>query len=125
MAGLRAFAATRPVHGECGGYMVLGEGLEDAAGERHRMAGLLGHTTSFARRRLTLGYRAARVLDDGASLPAGTILRGHEFHYATLADPGGDAPFAALRDGQDRDLGLAGGRRGLVSGAFFHAIATG
>jgi cobyrinic acid a,c-diamide synthase len=124
-AGLRAFAATRPVHGECGGYMVLGEGLEDADGRRHAMAGLLGHTTSFARRRLTLGYRAARVLDGSASLPSGTILRGHEFHYATLADPGGDAPFAALRDGQDRDLGLAGGRRGLVSGAFFHAIATG
>src|SRR5262249_18777007 len=26
--GLRRFAASRPVHGECGGYMVLGEGLE-------------------------------------------------------------------------------------------------
>src|SRR5262245_23813721 len=28
-SGLAQFAATRPVHGECGGYMVLGEGLED------------------------------------------------------------------------------------------------
>jgi cobyrinic acid a,c-diamide synthase len=30
--GCGAFAETRPVHGECGGYMVLGESLEDAAG---------------------------------------------------------------------------------------------
>ena len=34
---LRAFAETRPVHGECGGYMVLGSGLVDATGERHEM----------------------------------------------------------------------------------------
>ena len=28
-AGLRAFAETRPVHGECGGYMALGTALVD------------------------------------------------------------------------------------------------
>jgi cobyrinic acid a,c-diamide synthase len=38
---LRRFAETRPVHGECGGYMVLGEGLVDAGGATHAMAGLL------------------------------------------------------------------------------------
>ena len=59
-AGLAAFAATRPVHGECGGYMALGSGLVDAAGDRHAMAGLLGHATSFAKRRMNLGYREAR-----------------------------------------------------------------
>ena len=52
------------VHGECGGYMVLGEGLEDAQGARHAMAGLLGHATSFAKRKLHLGYRQARLLAD-------------------------------------------------------------
>ena len=31
-SGLRAFAETRPVHGECGGYMVLGTALTDADG---------------------------------------------------------------------------------------------
>src|SRR5262244_4567411 len=46
--GLARFAQTRPVHGECGGYMVLGEGLVDADGAHHAMAGLLGHATSFA-----------------------------------------------------------------------------
>ncbi len=57
-SGLARFAATRPVHGECGGYMVLGEALEDADSVSHRMAGLLGHATSFAHRKLHLGYRA-------------------------------------------------------------------
>ncbi len=46
--GLARFAATRKVHGECGGYMVLGESLEDADGVSHAMTGLLGHATSFA-----------------------------------------------------------------------------
>src|ERR1700757_1765247 len=38
---LRTFAATRPVHGECGGYMVLGAGLVDKEGTRHAMLGFL------------------------------------------------------------------------------------
>ena len=60
--GLAHFAATRPVHGECGGYMVLGEALTDADGVSHAMTGLLGHATSFAERKLHLGYREARLL---------------------------------------------------------------
>ncbi len=123
-AGLRRFAETRDVHGECGGYMALGEGLEDAAGARHAMAGLLGHSTSFARRRMNLGYRRARLLAEAPIGPAGGHVRGHEFHYASLVDPGPDAPLAQLADAHGRDLGPAGGRRGRVTGAFFHAIAT-
>jgi cobyrinic acid a,c-diamide synthase len=121
--GLRRFGATRPVHGECGGYMVLGEGLEDAQGARHAMVGLLGHATSFATRKLHLGYREARLLADGSLGPAGSTIRGHEFHYATLVSPGADEPFLELIDGQGQPLGGAGGRRGHVSGTFFHAIA--
>jgi cobyrinic acid a,c-diamide synthase len=121
--GLRRFAQSRPVHGECGGYMALGEGLEDASGARHQMAGLLGHSTSFARRKMNLGYRRARLLAPAPIGPAGSLIRGHEFHYASLIDPGRDEPLVALSDAQGRDLGLAGGRRGRVSGAFFHAIA--
>ena len=123
MDGLAAFAQTRPVHGECGGYMVLGESLEDADGVSYRMAGLLGHATSFAHRKLHLGYRQARLLADGPLGAAGALLRGHEFHYAVLLAPGDDAPLAELADGEGKTLGPAGGRRGQVTGAFFHAIA--
>ena len=122
-AGLRRFAQTRPVHGECGGYMVLGEGLEDAAGIRHAMTGLLGHATSFARRKLHLGYREARLLADGSLGKAGSVIRGHEFHYASLIEPGDDVPLVELVDAQSASLGQAGGRRHHTTGAFFHAIA--
>ncbi|GGC86068.1 cobyrinate a,c-diamide synthase [Chelatococcus reniformis] len=122
--GVRRFAETRPVHGECGGYMVLGQALADADGTTHAMLGLLGHSTSYARRKLNLGYREATLRAAGVLGPAGAVVRGHEFHYAVVADPGADEPMADLLDGEGRPLGPAGGRRGQVSGTFFHAIAT-
>jgi cobyrinic acid a,c-diamide synthase len=121
--GLARFAQTRPVHGECGGYMVLGEGLEDASGARHAMTGLLGHATSFANRKLHLGYREARLRAASAIGAAGAIVRGHEFHYATLAVAGNDEPLVELADAQGWTIGTDGGRRGRVTGTFFHAIA--
>jgi cobyrinic acid a,c-diamide synthase len=123
-SGLAQFAATRPVHGECGGYMALGETLEDADGVTHRMAGLLGHATSFAHRKLHLGYREAQLLADSALGKVGARLRGHEFHYAALVDPGNDALLLELADGQGKPLGKSGGKRGNVTGSFFHAVAA-
>jgi cobyrinic acid a,c-diamide synthase len=122
--GLRRFAQTRPVHGECGGYMVLGQSLQDEAGKSHAMVGLLGHSTTFAKRKLHLGYRSARLLADGVLGRGGMSVRGHEFHYASLQSEGGDEPFAEMADTQGRLLGKAGGRRAHVTGAFFHAIAA-
>jgi cobyrinic acid a,c-diamide synthase len=103
--------------------MVLGERLEDAAGMNHTMTGLLGHMTSFAKRKLHLGYRTAQVLSDSVLGRKGAIVRGHEFHYATLSSAGDDESFAELCDGEGRALGKSGGRRGQISGTFFHAIA--
>jgi cobyrinic acid a,c-diamide synthase len=123
-SGLSRFAESRPVHGECGGYMVLGESLEDAAGRRHAMTGLLGHWTSFARRKLHLGYRTARLLSPSVLGAAGAVIRGHEFHYASLISAGGDEPFAYVADAEGRPLDMPGGRRGRVTGTFFHAIAA-
>jgi cobyrinic acid a,c-diamide synthase len=121
--GVARFAQTRPVHGECGGYMVLGEGIEDASGARHPMTGLLGHATSFAKRKLHLGYREARLRASSPIGAADTIVRGHEFHYATLLAAGSDEPLVELADAQGRAIGTDGGRRGRVTGTFFHAIA--
>ncbi|MEJ2624373.1 MAG: cobyrinate a,c-diamide synthase [Pseudolabrys sp.] len=121
--GLAAFAETRPVHGECGGYMVLGGTIEDVQGTRHRMASLLGHATSFAKRRLHLGYRQARLLADSPIGPAGGVIRGHEFHHASIVEPGDDEPLVAALDAQGRPVKETGSRRGRVSGTFFHAIA--
>jgi cobyrinic acid a,c-diamide synthase len=122
--GLRQFARMRPVHGECGGYMILGEGLEDQHAVRHQMAGLLGHATSFAKRRLHLGYRQARLLADNPIGAVGDVVRGHEFHHAsTISNGADDEPFLDVTDAQGRPVADMGSRRGSVSGTFFHAIA--
>jgi cobyrinic acid a,c-diamide synthase len=123
IAGVASFAQTRPVHGECGGYMALGQGLEDANGVRHAMAGLLSHATSFAKRKLHLGYRQARLISDHPLGAAGDLVRGHEFHHATITDKGHDDPFVEVTDAQGRPVTETGSRRGLISGTFFHAIA--
>ncbi len=122
MEGLRRFAQSKPVHGECGGYMVLGQTLTDAAGKSHVMAGLLGVSTSFAARRMTLGYREAELCCDTPLGKKGTRLRGHEFHYATVTETGADDAFAMMRDPYDSPPVRAGSCRGLVSGSFFHLI---
>ncbi len=121
--GMRAFAKTRPVHGECGGYMTLGAGLIDATGTRHAMLGLLGLETDFAARRLHLGYRTATLLAPIPGHATGRMLRGHEFHYArVLAQT--DEPLAEIRDASGVPVAETGGRRGRVTGSFFHLIDT-
>ncbi|ARJ64754.1 cobyrinic acid a,c-diamide synthase [Magnetospirillum sp. ME-1] len=111
------------LYGECGGYMVLGRGMEDAQGTRHAMAGLLGLETSFARRRLHLGYRRATLAADGALGRSGGAFRGHEFHYASiLAEEG--APLFSISDAPGALLGRAGLAEGRVSGSFVHLIDT-
>lgn len=120
-AAATKFAQTRPVHGECGGYMALGGSLIDAQGQRHQMLGLLGLETSFEKRRLNLGYRRATLLSDCCLGATGLSIRGHEFHYATiLAAP--DEPLFDIKDAGGQILNEAGSRRKNVTGSFFHAI---
>ena len=123
--GLRTFSETKPVHGECGGYMVLGETLEDADGATHVMTGLLSHSTSFAKRKMNLGYRQATLRAACPVGQSGETIRGHEFHYASTVSQGTDEPVATIADGTGKEIGPSGGRRGFVSGTFFHAIARG
>lgn len=121
---LASHATTRPVHGECGGYMALGEALIDAEGVRHRMAGLLGLVTSYEQRRMHLGYRQATLLAPMAGVAAGSDLRGHEFHYSTILDQP-DRPLADVSDAEGTPVAESGSYRGKVSGTFFHLIAHG
>jgi cobyrinic acid a,c-diamide synthase len=122
--GLRKFSETKPVHGECGGYMTLGKTLTDANGIDWPMAGLLSVKTSFAKRKMTLGYRDAVIQSDTILGPKGTRLRGHEFHYATIFDQGEDLPLALVVDAYGSAPSASGSRRGFVTGSFFHAIAS-
>lgn len=117
MNALREMAKTTDIYGECGGYMVLGETLTDAAGNSHAMAGLLSLETSFAKRQLHLGYR--HLTAHGG--PFQGDLTAHEFHYATTSKATGPALFAA-KNAEGDDLEPMGLIKGRVSGSFAHVI---
>lgn len=115
-----AVARGARIYGECGGYMTLGRGIIDKDGARHEMLGLLPLETSFATRKLHLGYRSLATID-APWLPA--HINAHEFHYATIAEEG-DAPrLFAAKDAEGADLGEMGLRVGQVAGSFAHIIA--
>lgn len=117
LSSLRKASDRIHLYGECGGYMVLGEALLDAEGRTHRMAGLLPLETSFAKRRLHLGYRRLEAL--GGPFPGS--WRAHEFHYATTLRAEGEPLFRAW-DAEGTELTPMGLRRGRVAGSFAHLI---
>ena len=118
----KAAASSTTIYGECGGYMTLGTGLVDAHGARHAMLDLLPLETSFAARRLHLGYRDVTLCAAGALGAGGAAFGGHEFHYATiLAEGEGERLFDA-RAVDGRGLGEIGRRRGSVAGSFVHLV---
>ncbi len=123
LRGLREFAAQKPVHGECGGYMVLGEAIIDASGKEYKMAGLLPLVTSFAKRKLNLGYRAVKLAVDCPIGKKNELVRGHEFHYSSIVKQGQAESIGEATDANGVVLGSAGMKLGNVSGTFFHKVA--
>ena len=123
--GLRDAAARgAAVYGECGGYMVLGQGIVDADGARHAMAGLLPLESSFETPQRHLGYRRAVLLDGGPLGDAGSAFRGHEFHYARVLGDEGPAESAlfSAAPAAGGDPLRVGQRNGSVFGSFLHLI---
>ncbi|MEO0691432.1 MAG: cobyrinate a,c-diamide synthase [Pseudomonadota bacterium] len=120
-AGLRKHAETKPVHGECGGYMALGEVLIDKEGARHEMAGLLGLVTSYEKRKFNLGYRRAILERAMPGFDTGTALRGHEFHYSSIIEQP-DPALATVFDADGTPVTQTGSHKGNVTGTFFHLI---
>jgi cobyrinic acid a,c-diamide synthase len=101
-ADVAALAARgAPVAAECAGLLYLGRELDGLP-----MCGVLDVATAMSPR-LTLGYRAAVAVADSVLAPAGTRVRGHEFHR-THADPPADTTGAWQWSG--------GGPEGFVSG---------
>lgn len=117
---VNAVARGATIYGECGGYMMLGEGLTDAGGQRHRMLDLLPVETSFAGRKLHLGYRRLEPL--GAAPWSGSLM-GHEFHYTVIVREEGDTALFNAKTADGRALAPMGRRVGNVMGSFAHVIA--
>ena len=107
------------IYGECGGFMCLGEALIDKDGKAHKMAGLLPVTTSFAKRKLHLGYRK---LSQNGALPWPKNLRGHEFHYSTLESQQAGENLFHAQNSQGEELAPMGLRIGNIMGSYAHVI---
>ncbi|MEX3009922.1 cobyrinate a,c-diamide synthase [Hoeflea sp. TYP-13] len=107
------------IYGECGGYMVLGNALTDKDGKSHPMLGLLPHGTSFAERKLHLGYRRVRAAN---AFFWSRPMTAHEFHYASIVEEGKADRLFEVTDAIGNDLGGAGLQRGSVGGSFMHII---
>ena len=123
MQSLRNASEDVDIYGECGGYMTLGETLVDAEGTAHAMAGLLPLVTSFAERRLHLGYRRLRGMhgSEARRLGAAGQFNGHEFHYATTLKAEG-APLWQAEDAEGNALPPMGLVNGRTYGSFAHVI---
>lgn len=109
LSGVRKHAARgTQIYGECGGYMTLGKTLTDQDGTTHPMLGLLNMRTTFATRRLHLGYYAIDA-----------TTKGHAFHYATLTHQNGTPLWTS-----DASLPseVAGLHHQNISGSFLHII---
>jgi cobyrinic acid a,c-diamide synthase len=100
------------IYAECGGLMYCGRELVDVEGRAFPMLDLLPARTRMQRRLAALGYATWRASTNTLLGPAGTEVRGHEFHYSRLEPLGTLEPAALLcREGEEpRPDGFVAGR---------------
>ena len=100
------------IYAECGGLMYLTQAIRDGEGGRYEMVGIFPAEAVMRKSGMTLGYRTVETVRTCLLGPAGTSLRGHEFHYSLL-DPKGDLEYACtLADAAGKPVG----RDGLMMG---------
>ncbi|GAC1360072.1 MAG: cobyrinate a,c-diamide synthase [Ktedonobacteraceae bacterium] len=102
LAGIRSeIAGGALVYAECGGYMYLGTCCIDAADGKHALVGAVPYTFRMGGERAALGYREMTTTRDTIIGPAGTHLRGHEFHWSRIIEPLSAAHTAYQLEGRD------------------------
>lgn len=75
-----------PIYAECGGFMFLMKGILDLDGHAYPMVGIFPMWAQMEKRLNTLGYREITTQKSSILGPAGTKVRGHEFHYSKIRD---------------------------------------
>jgi cobyrinic acid a,c-diamide synthase len=117
-------AADVPIYAECGGFMVLTEGLTDTSGHSWPMAGLLPGIARMSGKLAALGYRHATALRSNLLAEAGESLRGHEFRYSSwdceTASGAATAAWEVRGTRTDGPVGFAGYARGNLLASYLH-----
>ncbi len=70
-----------PTYAECGGMMYLSQAIIDFQGREWAMIGVLPNKATMSKK-LTLGYRQAKILVDNKFVKKDFKFSGHEFHHA-------------------------------------------
>lgn len=107
-----AHARGMPILAECGGMMALFDTLVDKDGQAHRMAGLLPGTVTMQRRLAAIGHQSV-TLDETAG-----AIRGHTFHYSTMASS--LTPVTRAISPRDGSQGEAVYRTGALTASYVH-----
>ncbi|WP_330285310.1 cobyrinate a,c-diamide synthase [Streptomyces sp. NBC_00588] len=100
-----------PVAAECAGLLYLCRELDGKP-----MCGVIDAAARMSER-LTLGYRDAVAVGDSVLAPAGTRMRGHEFHRTVVEPAAGTAPAWGVRAPERRVEGFV--QRG-VHASYLH-----
>ena len=90
------------VYAECGGMMACCREIQDHEGRCFPMWDLIPARAVMQTRFAALGYVTMRTDQDTRLGPAGTEVRGHEFHYSTL-EPFAPLPYATTLHRIDRE----------------------
>lgn len=97
-----------PIYAECGGLMYLCGSMTDMDGKEQPMVGVFDAKASMTSRLQALGYVEVMQEKDGLLGPAGSRMRGHEFHYSLVEADVKDAMYS-----MQRGKGIAERRDGL------------
>ncbi|HID97843.1 MAG TPA: cobyrinate a,c-diamide synthase [Thermodesulfobacteriaceae bacterium] len=104
------------IYAECGGFMYLTMGILDGDERFHSMVGIFPVLARMRKKRVALGYREVCLKDDCLIGSAGTMLRGHEYHYSRIDEMPPEVPrLYAVNNGTEEGYGYKN-----VLGSYMH-----
>ena len=116
----QAAAQGMPVYAECGGLMYLCEKIQGFDGDSYDMVGLVPGVCEMQKKLQRVGYVTGKALRKSIIAEEGDILKGHEFHFSTLAC-GDDFLWAYTLQGTRQKTGhLEGYAKDNVLASYLH-----
>ena len=100
-----------PIYAECGGLIYLGQHLV-LNGRAHQMTGVLPLTFDFSKRPQGHGYTILKVRRPNPYFEVGSEIKGHEFHYSSITQWGGESEDLVME--MKRGVGLWEKREGFL-----------